>query len=64
VRFYGTERGLSNQLREKLAREHVKDLSNKQKAKKDAKALEKVAFLLIALLTAADYITRTSSCQY
>jgi len=29
-------------LREELAKEHVKDLSNQQKAKKEARALEKV----------------------
>jgi amino-acid N-acetyltransferase len=29
-------------LREELAKEHVKDLSNKQKAKKEARAMDKV----------------------
>jgi amino-acid N-acetyltransferase len=42
TRYYGTERGPSSQLREELAREHVKDLSNQQKAKKEAKAIDKV----------------------
>jgi amino-acid N-acetyltransferase len=42
ARCYGTERALSNQLREELAKEHVKDLSNQQKAKKEARAHDKV----------------------
>lgn len=42
TRCYGTERGPSSQLREELAREHVKDLSNRQKAKKEARAIDKV----------------------
>jgi amino-acid N-acetyltransferase len=42
VRHYSTERGPSSQLREEWAREHVKDLSNKQKAKKEARAIDKV----------------------
>jgi amino-acid N-acetyltransferase len=42
IRSYGTERGLSSQLREELAKEHVKDLANKQKAKKEARAVDKV----------------------
>ncbi len=41
-RYYGSEKGTSTQLREELAREHVKDLSNQQKAKKEARALDKV----------------------
>lgn len=42
TRYYGTERELSSQLREELAREHVKDLSKHHKAKKDARAIDKV----------------------
>ena len=42
MRHYSTERGPSSQLREEWAREHVKDLSNKQKAKKEARAIDKV----------------------
>lgn len=41
-RYYGSGKGTSTQLREELAREHVKDLSNQQKAKKEARALDKV----------------------
>lgn len=32
----------SSQLKEELAREHVKNLSSKQKAKKEAKTLDRV----------------------
>jgi len=45
TRCYGTERRLSKQLREELAKEHVKNLSNQQKAKKEARAHDKVRLL-------------------
>lgn len=47
ARHYSTERGPSSQLREEWAREHVKDLSNKQKAKKEARAIDKDFFMSV-----------------
>ncbi|CZR62497.1 probable Amino-acid acetyltransferase, mitochondrial [Phialocephala subalpina] len=47
IRCYGTERGLATQLREELAREHVKDLANQQKAKKKARAIDKDFFMSV-----------------
>ncbi|KAF8849978.1 mitochondrial amino-acid acetyltransferase [Acephala macrosclerotiorum] len=47
VRCYGTERGLATQLREELAKEHVKDLANQQKAKKEARAVDKDFFMSV-----------------
>ncbi|KAL2061667.1 hypothetical protein VTL71DRAFT_7044 [Oculimacula yallundae] len=47
LRSYGTGRGPVNQLREELAKEHVKDLSNQQKAKKMARAIDKDFFLSV-----------------
>lgn len=45
LRNYGSRRAPASQLRQELAKEHVKDLSNQQKAKKKARAIDKV-FLL------------------
>ncbi len=42
VRCYGSERGVSNQLRDELAKERVKTLERQQKARREAKALDKV----------------------
>ncbi|KUJ16845.1 mitochondrial amino-acid acetyltransferase [Mollisia scopiformis] len=47
IRCYGTERGLATQLREELAKEHVKDLSKQQKAKKEARAIDKDFFMSV-----------------
>ncbi|KAE8444006.1 hypothetical protein EG329_001135 [Mollisiaceae sp. DMI_Dod_QoI] len=47
LRHYGTERGLATQLREKRAKEHVKDLANQQKAKKEARAIDKDFFISV-----------------
>ena len=43
MRYFATRKPSSSQLREQSVREHVKDLSSQQKAKRDAKALDKVA---------------------
>ncbi|XMA16283.1 hypothetical protein WAI453_009074 [Rhynchosporium graminicola] len=48
VRSYGFGRLPVNQSREELAKEHVKDLSNQQKAKKMARAIDKV-FICVTL---------------
>jgi len=50
-------------LKEELAREHVKDLENKQKAKKEAKALDKVKAQSIVYASLLIYF-RTFSCQF
>ena len=45
LRNYGSRRVPASQLRQELAKEHVKDLSNQQKAKKKARAIDKVCLL-------------------
>ncbi|KAE9363554.1 mitochondrial amino-acid acetyltransferase [Stipitochalara longipes BDJ] len=47
TRYYGTEKGPSSQLREEWAKEHVKGLSNKQKAKREARAIDKDFFMSV-----------------
>ncbi|KAH6716801.1 mitochondrial amino-acid acetyltransferase [Leptodontidium sp. MPI-SDFR-AT-0119] len=47
LRSYGSGRVPVNQLRQELAKEHVKDLSNQQKAKKKARAIDKDFFLSV-----------------
>lgn len=42
VRSFATDRPSKSQLREERAREHVKDLSSKHRAKKEARAIDKV----------------------
>jgi amino-acid N-acetyltransferase len=41
-------------LREEWAKEHVKDLSNKQKAKKEAREIDKVLFQWLSLIIKSD----------
>lgn len=41
TRGFATEKPSASQVREELAKEHVKNLSNKQKAKKEARAVDK-----------------------
>lgn len=48
LRSYGSGRGPGSQLREELAKEHVKDLSNQQKEMKRARAIDKVFHFLYA----------------
>lgn len=47
LRNYGSRRAPASQLRQELAKEHVKDLSNQQKAKKKARAIDKDFFLSV-----------------
>ncbi|KAG4430445.1 hypothetical protein IFR05_014071 [Cadophora sp. M221] len=47
LRSYGSGRVPVSQLREELAKEHVKDLSNQQKAKKKARAIDKDFFISV-----------------
>ncbi|KAH7391477.1 mitochondrial amino-acid acetyltransferase [Cadophora sp. MPI-SDFR-AT-0126] len=47
LRNFGSGRVPVNQLRQELAKEHVKDLSNQQKAKKKARAIDKDFFLSV-----------------
>jgi len=46
-RHYATERPSKEQLRHELAKEHVKDLSDKQRAKREAKALDRVSIVYL-----------------
>ncbi|KAG9231208.1 mitochondrial amino-acid acetyltransferase [Amylocarpus encephaloides] len=52
VRLYATNNITKTQMREDLAKEHVKELSNKQKAKKDARAVDKDFFMSVLGSTA------------
>ena len=54
VRRFATDKASSSQLREQLVKEHVNDLSSKHKAKKQAKALDKVKHLFMYILSASD----------
>ncbi|TVY88577.1 Amino-acid acetyltransferase, mitochondrial [Lachnellula willkommii] len=47
TRGFATGRPSASQLREELAKEHVKNLSNKQKAKKEARAVDKDFFMSV-----------------
>ncbi|TVY83764.1 Amino-acid acetyltransferase [Lachnellula suecica] len=47
TRGFATEKLSASQLRQELAKEHVKDLSNKQKAKKEARAVDKDFFMSV-----------------
>ncbi|KAH7314170.1 mitochondrial amino-acid acetyltransferase [Rhexocercosporidium sp. MPI-PUGE-AT-0058] len=68
LRSYGTGRAPISQLREDLAKEHVKDLSNQQKAKKAARAIDKDFFLSVLGSSATkrearSYIQRFTPCE-
>ncbi len=43
MRYFATGKPAPNRLREELAKENVKELSSKQKAKKQAQALDRVS---------------------
>jgi amino-acid N-acetyltransferase len=54
MRYFATDKASSSELRKQLVREHVKDLSSKQKAKKEAKALDKVEHSTMAIRSTSD----------
>jgi amino-acid N-acetyltransferase len=61
ARYFATDRASKSQLREELAREHVKDLSKKQKTKKEARAIDKVWIVCQNSSCIANLISRTFS---
>ncbi|CAG8983133.1 hypothetical protein HYALB_00004576 [Hymenoscyphus albidus] len=52
TRYHSVESSSNKQLREELAKEHVKELSNKQKAKKEAREIDKDFFMSVLGSTA------------
>lgn len=62
-RGFATGKQTSSQLREELAKENVKTLSDQQKARKQARALDRVSHFVNCDLDLLSNFCRTSLCQ-